>query len=336
MNLLQQQFCHEIQHGRWKGQSASRLQSFADSSDPSSSAPHIYNPQFVMSVQESTKVNTSSSGFVIVTVRCDKRLVKNATLHVFVYATSSTQRRKTFPTSALVASQDGFMSGNSISVAANVGRKGGKFIICCCIQGEEQDTDATDEQYEYETPSLVEGDFVVHVLCENEHHVTVSKQLRQLDILSFKDEKRINCDFVNQMRNSKLAGGQGSGPIDKLDWNFLTLKSDPLPAILKKFKENKGMKFVDQDFLPNDQSVNKDPHDTQLGYMQWVRLSDICDEPALFCDGIDADDVLQGSLGNCWFMGAISSIAWARPEKIRALFSPLLQKDKKNKTFRQW
>lgn len=328
--------CCETRSGLWTGLSASRLQTFADSSNPSVSAPHVCNPQFLMTVNKGKQTKNNTNTFVLVTVTCTKKIAKNATLHVFVYKaptksrTNPHCRRLTFPTSALVAYQDGFSSGSNITVAANLGSKEGTFIICCSIQEEEQEDNNND--YEYETP-MREGEFEMHVRSEKDSTIHLSKQLPH----SFDTEMNehdnsgtsystIDCDSIlNGLRKNRLPGSQGTGPIDKLDWDFLTLESDPLPKILKKCQSaqsSKRSKFVDQHFRPNDTSVNKDPHDTQLKYERWARLSQLCDEERLFRDGIDADDVLQGSLGNCWFMGAIASIAWARPECIRDLFSP--------------
>jgi len=324
--------CQEIQQGSWKrsDRSASRLQNFADSSNPSASAPSIYNPQFLMEV----KGSNSGSGFVLVTVRClQKSVAQDATLHVFVYSQQnedsrsntlqSKDRRRTFPGSALVASQDGFVSGSSVTVAAKVGTDGGKFIICCCLQSNDDNAEV-DEQQQYEyAPVLKQGKFEIQVSSEEENSITVSEQLPSLNICKVSDETDTdNCDkIISNLKASKFQN-PGSGPIEKLDWDFVTLKEDPTKAILKKLSN--GTKFIDQDFLPNEKSVNKDSNDTQLHYKSWVRLSELTDSPAVFKEGIDADDVLQGSLGNCWFMGAIASIAWARPKLIRNSFSKLL------------
>eukprot|EP01080_Neovahlkampfia_damariscottae_P008636 gene8636-583_t len=41
----------------------------------------------------------------------------------------------------------------------------------------------------------------------------------------------------------------------------------------------------------------------------WKRVSDISPKPELFIDGSEAGDVCQGSIGDCWFIGAMSVVA---------------------------
>ena len=43
--------------------------------------------------------------------------------------------------------------------------------------------------------------------------------------------------------------------------------------------------------------------------VEWKRPGEITDNPRLFVDGTDSDDVIQGCLGNCWFAAALATLA---------------------------
>ena len=43
--------------------------------------------------------------------------------------------------------------------------------------------------------------------------------------------------------------------------------------------------------------------------VEWKRPGEITDNPRLFVDGTDSDDVIQGCLGNCWFAAALAILA---------------------------
>eukprot|EP01126_Amoeba_proteus_P048862 TRINITY_DN5670_c0_g1_i7.p1 TRINITY_DN5670_c0_g1~~TRINITY_DN5670_c0_g1_i7.p1 ORF type:complete len:678 (-),score=122.50 TRINITY_DN5670_c0_g1_i7:107-2140(-) len=79
-----------------------------------------------------------------------------------------------------------------------------------------------------------------------------------------------------------------------------------------------GTKWNDPDFKPISSSIGnvkvkgEDP--------EWRRASEIWSNPKLFSDGISPHDIKQGSLGNCYFLAALSVLA-EYPEFITKLFT---------------
>ena len=134
--------------------------------------------------------------------------------------------------------------------------------------------------------------------------------------------------------------------IDNLDYkgyNYVLKKSDyfkrrpndePISTILnsedaaiKKCEEimnslNDTEYFIDPDFGPqkndngrgNKKSIlgetsitkilGKDPNE-----IDWYRIKDINENATFFYDGVESNDVIQGELGDCWFISALSLIA---------------------------
>uniref|UniRef100_A0A5S6QYS9 Calpain catalytic domain-containing protein n=1 Tax=Trichuris muris TaxID=70415 RepID=A0A5S6QYS9_TRIMR len=92
--------------------------------------------------------------------------------------------------------------------------------------------------------------------------------------------------------------------------NLSAMKSQPFRnqcyKKLKKqlLKENKW--FTDLEFPPTNASLYFDPKRNEG--LEWKRPGDIVDNPHLFVEGISVDDVLQGVLGNCWFVAACSAL----------------------------
>ena len=66
-------------------------------------------------------------------------------------------------------------------------------------------------------------------------------------------------------------------------------------------------KFTDPDFPPTSKSVFTRDHG--LDPESWKRLGELTERPSLFVDGVGSGDVIQGELGDCWFLGAMSVVA---------------------------
>ena len=80
-------------------------------------------------------------------------------------------------------------------------------------------------------------------------------------------------------------------------------------------KRSKG-KFIDKDFPATTSSIGRRK---AQGVVEWARVSEFLESPSLFIDGVEAGDVVQGALGDCWFLGAMSVVA-TRDDLLYPLF----------------
>ena len=62
--------------------------------------------------------------------------------------------------------------------------------------------------------------------------------------------------------------------------------------------------------------------------MIWLRPEEISlsKKPEFVDDGADTNDVIQGAIGDCWFIGALSVLA-TEDELIRGCFNPEKNED---------
>ena len=80
------------------------------------------------------------------------------------------------------------------------------------------------------------------------------------------------------------------------------------------FCKNQNIKFVDKQFPPNQASLFQSPphseYKGQWNSMKWARAEEIFGPRNydVFRD-IDPCDIKQGSLGNCYFLCSLSSLA---------------------------
>lgn len=84
-----------------------------------------------------------------------------------------------------------------------------------------------------------------------------------------------------------------------------------------------GEKYEDPDFVRTtdggDDTANAGLSGSGSG-AEWRRLGEMTDEPKIFEDGSDPDDVVQGRLGSCYLLGALAGLSVV-PGLVERLFS---------------
>eukprot|EP00742_Colponemidia_sp_Colp-10_P006128 GILJ01006558.1.p1 GENE.GILJ01006558.1~~GILJ01006558.1.p1 ORF type:complete len:814 (-),score=130.82 GILJ01006558.1:164-2605(-) len=99
-------------------------------------------------------------------------------------------------------------------------------------------------------------------------------------------------------------------------------------ADLRTLLQKNKMKYIDVDFPPSDKSLYPDPSNPPAEtVVHWRRPEEFFSvDPArkettidIFVADIEPNDIKQGSLGDCWFMCALSALA-ERPELVKRLF----------------
>ncbi|XP_048364454.1 calpain-13 [Sphaerodactylus townsendi] len=72
---------------------------------------------------------------------------------------------------------------------------------------------------------------------------------------------------------------------------------------------SRGIRFEDDTFPALISSIG--PHllsEDKLHQIQWMRPTDILENPKLIVDGVSRFDILQGEIGDCWFLAALGSL----------------------------
>ena len=75
--------------------------------------------------------------------------------------------------------------------------------------------------------------------------------------------------------------------------------------LMKKYQKDKV--WTDESFPANERSLGTIPN--VPSDCKWERLSKIIPHAQLYVDKIEPKDVIQGSLGDCYFLSAIAALA---------------------------
>eukprot|EP01089_Gocevia_fonbrunei_P008739 TRINITY_DN2046_c0_g1_i6.p1 TRINITY_DN2046_c0_g1~~TRINITY_DN2046_c0_g1_i6.p1 ORF type:complete len:144 (+),score=26.31 TRINITY_DN2046_c0_g1_i6:89-520(+) len=103
----------------------------------------------------------------------------------------------------------------------------------------------------------------------------------------------------------------------KISYYFILSQQLSASIVAAVKKSGAGAKYTDKSFPPSCSSLFKSgKNDPDI---VWKRPCEISDNPKLFIDGAGEGDVIQGELGDCWFLGALSVVA-TNVEILRPLF----------------
>jgi len=80
--------------------------------------------------------------------------------------------------------------------------------------------------------------------------------------------------------------------------------------------------FEDPDFPATNAALAGILHEDMLKHVQWKRLSELCTdkELAIFSAPLDASDMMQGALGDCWLLASIAALARRAPQRLIQVF----------------
>lgn len=135
-----------------------------------------------------------------------------------------------------------------------------------------------------------------------------------------------------QQKISETRSLYGSMLANKLNTTFT-------PETMKEVFSQYGKSFIDMLFLPAERSIfhssehiarmQDDDSENRLRAIEWKRPSDFMkvDEAIegsaiqVFQGGIEPADIIQGQLGDCWFLSSLAAIAEV-PVLVEALFPP--------------
>lgn len=204
--------------------------------------------------------------------------------------------------------------------------------------------DNTSEVWEIDNQALSTAEFTLNIEgCENctldnaqgetTQTVVVAAQKKNTDI---KITKTLPWSFAARFSLSEtpisLEEQKDALKTFKKDWDnkvedseqiFKKIPYEVLPQadITKEMAKSGQGNFIDPHFPPRDTSIYN-VVDEQYPFnfvVHWRRPHEFMENPVVFEDDIDPNDIRQGQLGDCWFLSALSSLA-ERPGMVRRLF----------------
>ena len=135
-------------------------------------------------------------------------------------------------------------------------------------------------------------------------------------------------DGLDMIQESLPGDKSGTGGLEAVKGLYRkTSKSHPLSDIEREIGERlktSGELWEDPEFQPRGRALYYDPlhrpeNTPDAGSVDWLRPNELARKPNVFCDGVEAGDVIQGALADCWILSALSIIACC-PVLLESLF----------------
>lgn len=108
--------------------------------------------------------------------------------------------------------------------------------------------------------------------------------------------------------------------VTKMNISNATAKNKEAQRIIDSLKSSPGHKWEDPEFPAEARSLHPSDPTKVAAVTRWRRTTEISQNPQLFVDTIDEGDVVQGALGDCWFLSALSVLATSPEDLVRQLF----------------
>ncbi|XP_037089080.1 calpain-A-like [Pollicipes pollicipes] len=129
---------------------------------------------------------------------------------------------------------------------------------------------------------------------------------------------RVQCQDSCQQRPKTGEEGEYEQPEAEFDGGTLGLNNvGDVPRLLDSLSD--GDLFEDSEFPPSDTSLYFSGRTSEN--VSWKRPFELSEQPQLFVEGISRRDVVQGVLGDCWFLSSCCAIA-KEPKLIERVVPP--------------
>lgn len=198
--------------------------------------------------------------------------------------------------------------------------------------------DNEQETWEIDNKALSTADFTVDISrCENvtfegedESNTSKTITIASQKVGTIKIKKVLPYRFAASfslsetpipLEDQKIVLDKMNNELDDTIFKQIPYEVLSYEQIVAQMKQNNVENFIDPHFPPKDNSlynVVKDSYPFDFA-VHWRRPHEFMENPVVFENDVDPNDIKQGQLGDCWFLSALSSLA-ERPGMVKRLF----------------